>query len=63
MRQERPQRHSRHDDDESAEPAPAGQDRRDKLEDDTETLLNEIDDVLEDNAAEFVRSYVQKGGE
>ena len=26
-------------------------------------LLDEIDSVLEDNAEEFVRNYVQKGGE
>ena len=26
-------------------------------------LLDEIDEVLESNAEEFVRSYVQKGGE
>ena len=26
-------------------------------------LLVEIDEVLEENAEEFVRSYVQKGGE
>jgi prokaryotic ubiquitin-like protein Pup len=26
-------------------------------------LLDEIDEVLEANAEEFVRSYVQKGGE
>ncbi len=26
-------------------------------------LLDEIDEVLEDHAEEFVRSYVQKGGE
>ena len=26
-------------------------------------LLDAIDDVLEENAEEFVRSYVQKGGE
>jgi ubiquitin-like protein Pup len=26
-------------------------------------LLDEIDEVLEENAEEFVRSYVQKGGE
>jgi prokaryotic ubiquitin-like protein Pup len=25
--------------------------------------LDEIDEVLEDNAEEFVRNYVQKGGE
>jgi len=26
-------------------------------------LLDEIDEVLEDNAEEFVRNYVQKGGQ
>jgi ubiquitin-like protein Pup len=26
-------------------------------------LIDEIDAVLEENAAEFVRSYVQRGGE
>jgi ubiquitin-like protein Pup len=30
---------------------------------DVDDLLDEIDDVLESNAEEFVRSYVQKGGE
>lgn len=29
----------------------------------TDELLDEIDAVLEVNAEEFVRSYVQKGGE
>lgn len=28
-----------------------------------DALLDEIDDVLEVNAEEFVRSYVQKGGQ
>jgi len=26
-------------------------------------LLDEVDDILEENAEEFVRSYVQRGGE
>ncbi|MDQ4148727.1 MAG: ubiquitin-like protein Pup [Actinomycetota bacterium] len=26
-------------------------------------LIDEIDEILEENAEEFVRSYVQKGGE
>ncbi len=26
-------------------------------------LVDEIDDVLEENAEEFVKSYVQRGGE
>ncbi len=34
-----------------------------KLKADLDDLLDEIDDVLETNAEDFVRSYVQKGGE
>jgi len=30
---------------------------------DIDELLDEIDEVLETNSEEFVRSYVQKGGE
>jgi ubiquitin-like protein Pup len=30
---------------------------------DVDELLDEIDDVLEENAEEFVKNYVQKGGE
>lgn len=30
---------------------------------DLDDLLDEIDTVLEENAEEFVRNYVQKGGE
>jgi ubiquitin-like protein Pup len=30
---------------------------------DIDDLLDEIDSVLEENAEEFVRNYVQKGGE
>lgn len=29
----------------------------------TDDLLDEIDAVLEENAAEFIRDYIQKGGE
>jgi prokaryotic ubiquitin-like protein Pup len=39
------------------------QERHDKLTDDVDSLLDEIDGVLEENAEEFVRAYVQKGGE
>jgi ubiquitin-like protein Pup len=34
-----------------------------KLKAELDDLLDEIDEVLEDNAEEFVRNYVQKGGE
>lgn len=63
MRQEQRQRRDRRDDGEATVPTPAGQNRRERLKDDTDALLDEVDDALEDNAAEFVRSYVQKGGE
>jgi prokaryotic ubiquitin-like protein Pup len=39
------------------------QERRGKLDEDVDAILDEIDDVLEENAEEFVRSYIQKGGE
>src|SRR3954451_24924062 len=41
----------------------AGQERREKLAEETDDLLDEIDDVLEENAEDFVRAYVQKGGQ
>ncbi len=31
--------------------------------DEVDELLDEIDEVLESNAEEFIRSYVQKGGQ
>jgi ubiquitin-like protein Pup len=34
-----------------------------ELTSDVDDLLDEIDEVLESNAEEFVRSYVQKGGQ
>ena len=37
--------------------------RQEKLADDVDAILDEIDEVLEENAEEFVRSYVQKGGQ
>ncbi len=40
-------------------PAKQGEALKEELDD----LLDEIDSVLESNAEEFVRSYVQKGGE
>ena len=45
------------------EQAPASTERAEKLKAELDDLLDEIDEVLEDNAEEFVRNYVQKGGE
>jgi prokaryotic ubiquitin-like protein Pup len=45
------------------EEVPASSERGEKLKEDIDDLLDEIDSVLEDNAEEFVRNYVQKGGQ
>ena len=37
--------------------------RQKELTEDVDSILDEIDEVLEENAEEFVRSYVQKGGQ
>jgi prokaryotic ubiquitin-like protein Pup len=46
---------------EEVEAAPGKQ--AEALKEELDDLLDEIDSVLESNAEEFVRSYVQKGGE
>ena len=35
----------------------------DELKEDMDSLLDEIDAVLEENAEQFVKNYVQRGGE
>ncbi|MBP0453312.1 MULTISPECIES: ubiquitin-like protein Pup [unclassified Kitasatospora] len=37
--------------------------RQEKLSDDVDAVLDEIDEVLESNAEDFVRQFVQKGGQ
>ena len=34
-----------------------------KLTEDVDAILDEIDDVLETNAEDFVKSFIQKGGQ
>ena len=46
----------------SSELAPTTE-RGEKLKAELDDLLDEIDEVLETNAEEFVKSYVQKGGQ
>jgi ubiquitin-like protein Pup len=48
---------------ETVEDAPVVSGTGDKLKADLDDLLDEIDDVLETNAEDFVKSYVQKGGQ
>ncbi|HEV3131861.1 MAG TPA: ubiquitin-like protein Pup [Acidimicrobiales bacterium] len=49
--------------DDVVEDVPATSATGEKLKAELDDLLDEIDEVLEDNAEEFVRNYVQKGGE
>jgi len=42
---------------------PGVSDQAEKLKAELDDLLDEIDEVLETNAEEFVRSFVQKGGQ
>ncbi len=64
MAQEQVQRQGGGDGDDNGDgAAAAGQERREKLGEDVDAILDEIDDVLEENAEDFVRAYVQKGGE
>ncbi len=37
--------------------------QRGELDDDVDAILDEIDEVLEVNAEDFVKSFVQKGGQ
>lgn len=48
---------------ETIEDAPATSTRGEELKSEIDDLLDEIDEVLEVNAEDFVRSYVQKGGQ
>lgn len=53
----------REDDPGNEVPASPGQSSTERSEDGFDDVLDEIDSVLERNAEEFVRSFVQKGGQ
>jgi prokaryotic ubiquitin-like protein Pup len=42
---------------------PATSEQGEKIKAELDDLLEEIDDVLESNAEDFVKAYVQKGGQ
>ena len=44
-------------------PTPRSPSGTSEITEDVDDLLDEIDSVLEENAEEFVRGYVQKGGQ
>ncbi|MFY9330757.1 MAG: ubiquitin-like protein Pup [Candidatus Nanopelagicales bacterium] len=45
------------------EASTAQQAHRDDIDADVDAILDEIDEVLEANAEDFVKSFVQKGGQ
>ena len=49
--------------DEVAEEAPSASEQGEALKAELDDLLDEIDEVLETNAEDFVKSYIQKGGQ
>jgi len=63
--QSRPQRQNEPADEAetTAEPSTNVAERHEKLTEDVDAILDEIDDVLETNAEDFVRAFVQKGGQ
>lgn len=52
-----------HEDEQGEVSAPSPRERDAALAAEVDDLLDEIDDVLEENAEEFVRGFVQKGGQ
>ena len=50
-------------DDEPGDAPPPAAPAAQVKDDDVDAILDEIDDVLESNAEEFVKGFVQKGGQ
>ena len=67
MAQEQKQPRKSHEEDDPGEAAPAPADaaseRKEQLDEDIDAILEDIDDVLETNAEDFVKSFIQKGGQ
>ncbi len=59
--QEHQRPRDRDDEPDNAPPPPAAQSQ--VKDDEVDAILDEIDDVLESNAEEFVKGFVQKGGQ
>jgi ubiquitin-like protein Pup len=61
--QKQPRRSGQDDDATQAAPESDVAERKEALDDDVDAILDEIDEVLESNAEDFVKSFIQKGGE
>jgi ubiquitin-like protein Pup len=67
MAQEQKQPRKSQENEEPTDGAPgtegAVSERKEQLDEDIDAILDEIDDVLETNAEDFVKSFIQKGGQ
>jgi prokaryotic ubiquitin-like protein Pup len=65
MAQEQKQPKKASESEETTEVAPNSEvaERKEQLDEDIDAILDEIDDVLETNAEDFVKSFIQKGGQ
>jgi ubiquitin-like protein Pup len=61
--QKQPRKSSEEVEETQAAPESDVADRKEAMDDDVDAILDEIDDVLETNAEDFVKSFIQKGGE
>ncbi|HET9501699.1 MAG TPA: ubiquitin-like protein Pup [Marmoricola sp.] len=59
----RPQENEEPVEDGAAAPDESVTERKEQLDEDIDAILGDIDDVLETNAEDFVKSFIQKGGE
>jgi ubiquitin-like protein Pup len=61
--QKQPRKNSETEDVVETSPETDVAERKEALDHDVDDLLDEIDDVLETNAEDFVKSFIQKGGQ
>ena len=61
--QKRTSKTSKETDETAAQEGTDVAERKEKLDEDIDAILDEIDEALEENSEEFVRGFVQKGGE
>ena len=65
MAQEQKQPRKSSETEEATEVAPETDlaERKEAIDSDVDSILDEIDEVLESNAEDFVKSFIQKGGQ
>jgi ubiquitin-like protein Pup len=61
--QQRANKRSAEDEAAAAQDSADVAERKEELDTDVDDILDEIDSVLESNAEDFVKAFVQKGGE